>query len=277
VPFHSILALNIRTEIAYGLFQDGCTAISYTSGSQTTLAQNWDWQTEQAENLIILHINRSSQTLQGSKPNICMVTEAGIIGKIGLNAAGVGVCLNAIRAKGVDYGRLPCHLALRACLDSNSREEALAVVRRDGIASSCHILLADALGAVGVEASHRDIVELPMSDNGVITHTNHFIKEHPGVEERFDLPDTKNRLKRINQLVDGVQGPLDAVAEDGSCPMDDFLIDEDGYPVSISRAPTKESTVATLFSITMDLEKRKGGVVLGRPSAPGAIGLALIP
>jgi len=48
VPFADILSLNVRTEIAFGLDNrkevpsDGCTALSYHSGSTGLLAQNWD-------------------------------------------------------------------------------------------------------------------------------------------------------------------------------------------------------------------------------------------
>ena len=45
-PFLSILALNVRTEIAYGMEKkkenDGCTALSYYSDGSAFLAQNWD-------------------------------------------------------------------------------------------------------------------------------------------------------------------------------------------------------------------------------------------
>ena len=45
VDFGSILALNVRTEIAYGLAKDadGCTAFSWkTEDGASFLAQNWD-------------------------------------------------------------------------------------------------------------------------------------------------------------------------------------------------------------------------------------------
>ena len=163
VPFQSNLAINVRTEIAYGLSSDGCTALSWKSGNFSALAQNWDWQSEQAENLIHLRIREDSQ------PGIDMITEAGIIGKIGLNSAWVGVCLNAIRARGVDFDKLPCHLALRACLDSISRTLAVMALEKAGVARSCHILLADAGGGIGLECSHKDVVLLQMSDCGVVT------------------------------------------------------------------------------------------------------------
>ncbi|KAL8793763.1 MAG: hypothetical protein Q9195_003705, partial [Heterodermia aff. obscurata] len=115
-PFLSILALNLRTEITYGLStQDGCTALSLSTPSTTYLAQNWDWHPSQSPNLIHLRIH----------PHLSLLTEAGLIGKIGLNAHGVGVCLNAITARGIDWRRLPVHLALRLCLDSGSRAEAV--------------------------------------------------------------------------------------------------------------------------------------------------------
>ena len=42
VDFDSILALNVRTEIAFGMAVDGCTALSWKSGNRSFLAQNWD-------------------------------------------------------------------------------------------------------------------------------------------------------------------------------------------------------------------------------------------
>jgi len=42
VDFLDILALNVRTEIAYGMFSDGCTAFSWKGTGGSFLAQNWD-------------------------------------------------------------------------------------------------------------------------------------------------------------------------------------------------------------------------------------------
>jgi isopenicillin-N N-acyltransferase-like protein len=46
VTYPEILALNVRTEIAFGAFNDGCTALSWKSPTSSILAQNWDWETE---------------------------------------------------------------------------------------------------------------------------------------------------------------------------------------------------------------------------------------
>jgi isopenicillin-N N-acyltransferase like protein len=42
VSFEDVLALNVRTEIAYGMFKDGCTALSWKEEERSFLAQNWD-------------------------------------------------------------------------------------------------------------------------------------------------------------------------------------------------------------------------------------------
>ena len=42
LDFEDILALNVRTEIAYGMFSDGCTAFSWKVGEKSFIAQNWD-------------------------------------------------------------------------------------------------------------------------------------------------------------------------------------------------------------------------------------------
>ena len=42
VGFESVLALNVRTEIAFGMFNDGCTAFSWRGAGKSFLAQNWD-------------------------------------------------------------------------------------------------------------------------------------------------------------------------------------------------------------------------------------------
>lgn len=172
VEVADIIAINVRTEITFGLFSDGCTALSWRTDSASYLAQNWDWMDAQAENLIQLTIE------QQGKPTISMITEAGLIGKIGLNSAGVGVCLNAIKAKGMDPHNIPCHLGLRVVLESSSREEAVETLSVHGVASSCHMLVADATGGVGLEWSSKDLRKIEMNASKQVFHTNHYLATH---------------------------------------------------------------------------------------------------
>lgn len=261
--------MNVRTEIAYGMARDGCTAVFLKTDTSSLLAQNWDWQEEQKENLINLNIT------QEGKPPISMITEAGIIGKIGLNSRGVGVCLNAIRAQGVTMQRLPCHLALRTCLESTSLEEAVVALEKAGVASACHILVADAESAVGLECSHLDIIGLTMKQ-GTLTHTNHYIEPHPGVEDLMALKDSPIRLKRIDQLMrEQTERPL-GTATLGMEDVRSMLSDEENFPTAICRSKSDDNSIATLFNIVMDLKNRRAEVVAAKPSSVADI-LYLVP
>jgi isopenicillin-N N-acyltransferase-like protein len=224
------------------------------------LAQNWDWQPEQAPNLVVCHISQPGTDI----PNISMVTEGGVIGKIGINSAGVGTLLNAIRARGVDNARLPIHLALRIALESKSAREAANKLYKMGTAGSGHILVSDSHEAIGLECTSIGIKEINFDSNGTLVHTNHLLLEHPGVDEPGWLPDSKMRLARISQL-------LEEKMESTNIDHDSFFElfkDEQGYPASINRDVTAyRDGTTTLFNINMDLAKAKATVSMGRPTS----------
>jgi len=257
VHIADILALNVRTEITFGLFSDGCTALSWRTDSASYLAQNWDWMDEQAQNLIQLTID------QPGKPAIKMITEAGLIGKIGLNSAGVGVCLNAIKAKGMDPRRIPCHLGLRMVLESSSREEAVESLSRYGVASSCHMLVADATGGVGLEWSSKDLRKIEMNASKQVFHTNHYLATHEeGVVDTVWLKDSLVRVVRVEELCKGL-GESPSHGE-----IEDVFKDQKGLPTSICRNERDGSATGTLFNIVMDLERERATVTVGRPIDP---------
>lgn len=256
--------MNVRTEIAFGMAGDGCTVIFWKTDTSSFLAQNWDWQEEQQKNLINLSIRHEG------KPAISMVTEAGIIGKIGLNSRGVGVCLNAIRAQGVDFQRLPCHLALRTCLESNSTEEAVVALQKAGVASACHVLVADSELAIGLEFSHIDMIELTM-EQGILTHTNHYLKPHHGVEDLMALKDSPTRLERVDQLVREHTNRLHGTGTLESEDIRYLLKDEENFPTAICRSRTEDSSITTLFNIVMDLTHQRAEVVAGKPTSTAEV------
>ncbi|KAI1371754.1 AAT-domain-containing protein [Hypoxylon crocopeplum] len=266
IPFLDILALNIRSEIAFGLFSntskgtidvpsDGCTSLGWLAGSKSFLCQNWDWRVEQGANLIVCHISHSGTDI----PDISMVTEAGIIGKIGLNSKGVGCCLNAIRCRGLDRSKLPVHFALRSVLESKSREEAVRLVKSFGVAGGGHILVGDPTGSTGLECTSLWVKELPMDDNGRVCHTNHLVLDKSDIDEPPWLDDSPLRLARIKSLTSDVAEPaVDSIFE--------VFKDVNGLPTSINRKQEGDSKIQTLFNIVMDLTARSALVTFGRPT-----------
>ncbi|KAF2652921.1 peptidase C45 acyl-coenzyme A:6-aminopenicillanic acid acyl-transferas-like protein [Lophiostoma macrostomum CBS 122681] len=254
-----IVALNVRTEIAFGLFSDGCTSLSWHGKTRAILGQNWDWRPEQKENLLILRIKRD-----GDVPSIAMVTEAGIIGKIGLNSRGVGVCLNAILTKGCDQDRLPVHLGLRLALECQSAAEAADRLEAVGMASSAHFLIADEKQAIGFEFTATTFERLPMDANGCVVHANHLLGVHPGIDKKDWLEDSPWRMNTMNeQVADLAQKADEPSLEEFTKP---FCNEEKG-PSAICRTCSKEGDSETLFNIVLDLNNQEGTVRLGKPVA----------
>ena len=138
-------------------------------------------------------------------------------------------------------------------------------LKEHGLASACHILVADAAGGTGLECSHRDVVELPMGEEGFVVHTNHFVKPHLGVDDPLQWIDSKPRLARVGELLRDI-GRGKGEVEEG---IEKVLEDEQGWPTSICREVTEASSVETLFSVVMDLGRKRGRVRMGRPTKVG--------
>ena len=105
-----------------------------------------------------------------------MLTEAGIIGKLGFNSAGLGVCLNAIVTDRLEAGRHAAPRRLRAILDSRTLGDAIGAVAR-----AEHRLLGELPGRAARERRRVDIEAVPgdldvlLPERDVLAHTNHLL------------------------------------------------------------------------------------------------------
>ncbi|ESK89404.1 putative acyl-CoA:6-aminopenicillanic-acid-acyltransferase [Moniliophthora roreri MCA 2997] len=266
-----IVALNARSEIALGLFSDGCTSLGWKlSTEDIILAQNWDWTPRVKDNLAMVSIE------QPDRPKIYMITEAGIVGKIGFNSAGLGVCLNAIRAHPTDPCKLPIHIALRVCLESASIQKALDKLESlGGVASAQHILIADSTGPLALELSPLGSTYIPPNTSGFVTHTNHFLSNHRVNEPPWVGVGSHERFSRINELMDEIVNDNPASIS-GALLRERIFSDTFNAPASIccQENPAKpiETRSCTLFCIVMRLSTNKNGapsaeVVWGQPAS----------
>ncbi|EDU42474.1 isopenicillin N acyltransferase [Pyrenophora tritici-repentis Pt-1C-BFP] len=254
-----IVAVNVRTEINFGLGLDGeGDAMGWTTSERMWLGQNWDWMPDQQQNLVITKIT------QEDKPTILQVTEAGIIGKIGFNSAGVGTLFNAIKVIGVDPTRMPAHFGLRMALESSSVEDAVRQLEEFGMASSAHILLGDRTTCLGLEFTKSTFAHVRPDKRGRVIYTNHLLGEHPG-ETETDTVWLKDSLTRMETMGENV-GKLDAKEEPSWEEISVLFEDEQNTPFSINRIATEESESETLFSIVMDLKSKKAVLRMGRPT-----------
>ncbi|WP_245831850.1 C45 family autoproteolytic acyltransferase/hydolase [Oceanobacillus senegalensis] len=262
VPFEDILTLNTRSEIALANTPDGCTSFALTNPktSKTWLAQNWDWKGAQVNSLIHLEIE------QENLPTIQMITEAGIIGKIGLNSAGVGVCLNAL-VTNTWQPKVPIHLGLRAILESQSYEEAVSKVENNQMASPAHFLIAARSGDLAsMEVSPVRTAEIKGA-NGVLTHTNHLCSVEMKKSIKEDIaPNSYHRLHTINESIQSLN--KDNVDEKN---LFEILSNHDNYPTSICRHAGDDeedsmlTEMETVFSIVMNLTNNELFWIKGKP------------
>ena len=256
-----IYALNARTEILNAPVGE-CTSMAFAS--EGILAQNWDW-AEPLEELAVLIRHR-----RNDGPDYISFNEPGMVAKVGMNDAGLGVCLNILRTSHPLSG-IPTHVLLRALLDARSVTEGQQKVQRAGFGKASNIMFADSSGkAVSVEFT-GDATHTITPKDGVIVHTNHCIAEAACGKTTIG-PTSVERLEDAHrQLAMTPQRDL-ALAKE-------ILLSrrDDEGSINVPYHP-KESlggeNVGTCATILMDLKAKhfhikKGPLDLERPSPEG--------
>lgn len=164
-----ILALNARTELRADVDVLECTSVGVCGevmeSGEVVLAQNWDWWNQLRGRSEVVRLRPS-----GAAPMIALI-EPGMVGKIGMNASGVGVCLNFLATPQVNERAVPVHILCRMLAECTSVAACISLLQRIPRAANANYLVGDASGAVasieamvdGVHATHAE---------GVITHTN---------------------------------------------------------------------------------------------------------
>lgn len=260
LDIEDILTLNCRSEISLTQASGGCSAFALNRDGTQWLAQNWDWRTDQLHNVVALEINGLDA------PALISIGEAGMVAKIGMNAHGIGVCLNAIRSRTCGEG-LPIHVALRKILESPDMDSAVAVASRDRVCSPAHFLIASADGqAAGLEVHPGEPGRLAPQE-GLVTHTNHlYAPDTSGQVEDFPRQDSRPRLARLDSLL---RKRLPADGEIGERELFAILGDHDNAPLSICRHfnpdQPAEERMETLFGVVMNLTQRRLTLRHGKP------------
>ncbi|MET3289811.1 UNVERIFIED_CONTAM: isopenicillin-N N-acyltransferase-like protein [Brevibacillus sp. OAP136] len=266
-----LIVLNARSEIITNLAgkdvpADGCTSMAavpeITTGQEMLLGQNWDWNNRIKQGMIVLEID------QTPRPAILMVTEAGIVGKIGMNSAGVGVCLNFLGTTERQMG-VPIHIVLRGILNSHTLPQAIGQVARLTRGTSANYLIAHKEGeVVDVETTSTNY-DVLYPDHGWLVHANHFIGPRSILIEdtaRIMSPDSHLRQGRASKLLTRYGNDVDTAAfkhifSDHAASPDGICRHGETQPVDLGR-PMISSTV---FSIVMNLSEGTFELSGGQP------------
>lgn len=265
ISLDEVLALNCRTEIlslAAIPLREECTAVfvapEATADGHTLVAQNWDWSNVLRGGAVLLRVE------QPGWPTVLTLTEAGMVGKIGFNSAGVGVVTNFLRH---DHRRVgvPFHVILREALNASRLGLAVAAVYRDMRADSGNYLLAHAGGeAIDLEAIPSDVGFLHPQD-GLLVHTNHFLtpRLQPGDSGIVESDNTLMRYGRAVRLLRAQVGRITVET------LKSLFRDHFDHPKSICRHPDPSQAEversATLASMIVDLTAGEMYVTAGEP------------
>lgn len=190
-----IYALNGRTELL-NLNPMECTTLAFRK--QSLIGQNWDWDSEMEGLAVILEIEKED----GHR--ILTMTEPGMIGKIGMNHCGVGVCLNFMTIENYQPYGVPLHVLLRTILDSKSLNEAQFLIEPNLRGKVGNILISNGNGEiVDFELAGDEFFSIPVDD--LFVHTNHFLTKID-----YDLmlfPNSMGRYNRAKELVRRLDNP----------------------------------------------------------------------
>ena len=246
-----IYALNGRTELL-NLNPMECTSLAFRDAG--LIGQNWDWDLEMEELAVILDIEN-----QGGQ-RILTMTEPGMIGKIGMNNRGVGVCLNFMSIENYRPGGVPLHVLLRAVLDSDGLAAARSALSSGATGKVGNILVADGNGGIeNMELAGDELFSVPMGDR--FAHTNHFL-----TRVDYDLklfPNTMGRYRRAMELLGKMEQPsVDA--------MKAILLDhaDEDHPICrrrFSHPWLTDDTSITVATIIMDLKNLQFHITRGNP------------
>lgn len=184
VSFDAILVLNCRSELMFAAARNRgeappseCTSFAVTpsrsADGHMLLGQNWDWVPFAREVCVLLEVQRDD------KPSFATIVEAGMLAKVGLNDAGLGLCTNTlVSERDANRPGVPYHVMLRALLDADSVETAQRILGSVERALSANYLIADKSGrAMNFEtiAGGQTEIYATAPEDGLIAHSNHFL------------------------------------------------------------------------------------------------------
>lgn len=266
-----ILAINARTEIMFGLGSKvappECTAFfvgpQASADGHVLIGQNWDWRTRCAETTILVEVDQGP-----GRPAFVMLVEAGLIGKLGFNSAGVGVATNALVSE-LDRGRpgIPYHVLLRMLLNAPTLEAARAAILASDRSASANYLVGSADGrAFDAETAPggADTAFFTELGEGVLAHTNHFTCAPAFADVGGqNWPDSTVRMDRMGALLAERSGELTPRL------LAERLRDHEGFPNSLCRHPDPDAPsveqAMTVASWIVDLTERVALAAGGPP------------
>jgi hypothetical protein len=201
--------------------RDKCSSLAIVDSPRLTwIAQNMDLAAYTDGFQALLSVD------DGEHPPALVFTAAGMIGLMGVNAAGVGVCVNSLPQLPSGPEGLPVAFVLRRLLQARSADEACRFLTALPHATNQHYLIAGPGEVRSFEASCATVVAYRPADPSRVLHTNHPLTDAPATPEPASARENSvARLAALEaRLGDGPPGLADIRAALSSC-------DDERHPV----------------------------------------------
>ena len=279
LPVAHLGALNARTEILAVIGRatgfpgpDECSAVVSLGDedAEPAAVQTWDWYADMAGNWFEWTI-----PLPDGR-RVVTVTEYGILGKIGVNSAGIGLLFTMLhhRDDGVDMG-VPVHAIARRILEvADTVDAGLALASSSWTSASTSLTLVGARRA-GKRATTAELWPggpglVEPTPEGLLVHTNHFLSDpaRAGDISPYTTSDTRVRYAALRRRLDPLRGRADTAQILAA--MDDH---EGGVCCHADPDVQTEPYYATLATVSLDLAS--GGLTT-TPNGPCAAPSATI-
>jgi isopenicillin-N N-acyltransferase-like protein len=271
-----IALLNARYELLYSAWSEfgkptaesirgECTSFGGRDafeGGGVQLGQNWDWFTG---------VEGALLQWKSGETTVLGFTEAGVAGaKIGLNSAGVGLCVNGLGASADDWriDSVPFHLRTRRILQSTSLEQAVGHAAAPRPACSANFFVGSVEGGVAtVETSPLGSRVIYQDGSAPLVHANHFRSpEALGVHQSWletGRVSTYHRCERMEALLEKETTPVSAERLRAA------MRDHDGGPLAVCRHPVESDPVElrthTALAVHLELDARRFHYTWGPP------------
>ncbi len=268
LPAWRIGALNARTEILAALRAGNrgecSTAVALPGrGLPPRTIQTWDWHVRMRH----VGVLRAYRPREGRE--VRTFTEFGVLAKIGVNSAGLGVHFNILKhtADGDGIG-VPVHLVARRILDEASTlDEAIGIAGDAPVSASSAITVATYDGRQGdarvLELSPAGLGVVPPGGDGFLPHTNHFLDPAlaPGEWHTDDRPGSHDRLALLRKRSYAL------ASRDPGLRAGALLSHAPGPPVCAHADPSRppDEHWETLATIILDLKDHRLRVHEGGP------------
>lgn len=258
VPVEELMLLQVRNQFLADM-DSGCTsfAVRAPAGQRAVVGQNWD--NDPALNPYTIVLTRRPE----GKPALMNITQAGLIAYLGLNSAGIGLCMNTLPAPSRPLG-VPHYFTVRGIYEATCLDEAVQAVRRATRAIPANIMISTPQGPADLEVTVDEVHVLRDGGRGLLTHANHC--EHPDllpINDRFpELIQSRPRKIRIERLLGEADRPITLES------LKKALRDHENHPRSICRHPNDHPTTgywATTLSVLIEPEAGLMHVSRGNP------------